>query len=97
MTPVLLPLDLADWAAAAVGGSMVLAIPVALLAGLDHRLLLLDRAGHPLWSHALDRPPAAVALGALGERAVLALADGRLLDFDLRDAVPSLRRTSVEK
>jgi cytochrome c-type biogenesis protein len=29
-----LPLDLADWAAAAVGGSMVLALPVALLAGL---------------------------------------------------------------
>src|SRR3712207_2869549 len=30
----MLPLDLADWAASAVGGSMVLAIPVALLAGL---------------------------------------------------------------
>src|SRR5918998_2339062 len=30
----MLPLDLADWAAAAVGGSMVLALPVALLAGL---------------------------------------------------------------
>jgi cytochrome c-type biogenesis protein len=30
----MLPLDLADWAAAAVGGSMALAIPVALLAGL---------------------------------------------------------------
>src|ERR671916_926408 len=30
----MLPLDLADWAASAVGGSMVLALPVALLAGL---------------------------------------------------------------
>jgi cytochrome c-type biogenesis protein len=30
----MVPLDLADWAAAAVGGSMVLALPVALLAGL---------------------------------------------------------------
>src|ERR687894_1571351 len=30
----MLPLDLADWAAAAVGGSMGLALPVALLAGL---------------------------------------------------------------
>src|ERR671916_1658796 len=30
----MLPLDLADWAAAAVGGSMVLALPVAVLAGL---------------------------------------------------------------
>jgi cytochrome c-type biogenesis protein len=29
-----MPLDLADWAASAVGGSMVLALPVALLAGL---------------------------------------------------------------
>src|SRR4029453_19366111 len=30
----MLPLDLADWAAAAVGGSMALALPVALVAGL---------------------------------------------------------------
>ena len=30
----LLPLDLSTWATQAVGGSMVLALPVALLAGL---------------------------------------------------------------
>src|SRR5215217_491654 len=30
----MVPLDLADWAAAAVGGSMLLAVPIALLAGL---------------------------------------------------------------
>jgi len=30
----MIPLDLASWAEAAVGGSMALALPVALLAGL---------------------------------------------------------------
>jgi cytochrome c-type biogenesis protein len=34
MTPALVGLDLGSWASSAVGGSMVLALPVALLAGL---------------------------------------------------------------
>lgn len=34
ITPMIMPLDVGGWAASAVGGTMLLAIPVALLAGL---------------------------------------------------------------
>jgi hypothetical protein len=62
-----------------------------LIAGLGERLLLLDPKGHPLCTHLLDQPAVAVALGALGDRAVVALPDGRVLDFDLREALVFLR------
>jgi hypothetical protein len=53
-----------------------------LVAGLSNRLLLLDPGGRVLLSHALDQPPVAVALAPLGQRAVVALADGTVMGLD---------------
>lgn len=55
-----------------------------LAASLTNRLLLLDTDGRTLAHHPLDQPAAAVALGALGERAYAALPDGRVVALDLR-------------
>ncbi len=54
-----------------------------LVAGLGSQVRLLDRAGEVLCTHAFDQPAAALALGALGESAVVALTDGPVLGVDL--------------
>jgi hypothetical protein len=57
---------------------------LALVAGRANRLLLLDMQGKVLGIHLLERPAVALALAALAERAVVALADGGVLALDLR-------------
>jgi hypothetical protein len=57
-----------------------------LVAGLSNRLLLLDREGRLLCEHLLEKPAGALALCALGEGAVVALSDGRVLGLEVRDA-----------
>jgi hypothetical protein len=57
-----------------------------LVAGLSNRLLLLDRQGRTLCEHPLDQPAVAVVLGALGESAAAALADGRLVGLEVQEA-----------
>jgi hypothetical protein len=59
---------------------------LVLVAGRANRLLLLDPKGRALGIHLLDRPAAAVALDALGERAVVALTDAGVVALDLRGA-----------
>jgi hypothetical protein len=56
---------------------------LALAAGLSNRLLLLNDRGELIASQALDQSPVAVAVGALAERANVALPDGRVLGLDL--------------
>jgi hypothetical protein len=56
----------------------------ALVTGLGSRVLLLDRDGRTVQPTDLEGPAAALALGALGDSAAVALADGRLLALDLR-------------
>jgi hypothetical protein len=56
-----------------------------LVAGLSNRLLLLDREGKLLCEHLLEKPAGALALSALGERAAVAMADGRVLGLELRE------------
>jgi hypothetical protein len=60
-------------AALAFDGRLVLA------AGLSNRLHLLDRDGRLLCTHLLDKTPVALRLGALGDTAVTALSDGRII------------------
>jgi len=55
-----------------------------LVAGKANRLLLLDDRGQIQGIHLLERPAAALALAALGERAIVALTDGGVLALDLR-------------
>ncbi len=57
---------------------------LALVAGRTNRLLLLDVHGNVHGIHLLERPAVALALAALGTRAVVALADGGVLALDLR-------------
>jgi hypothetical protein len=57
---------------------------LALVAGRANRLLLLDTHGKVHGIHLLERPAVALALGALGDRAVVALTDGGVLALDLR-------------
>ncbi|HEX5269845.1 MAG TPA: PQQ-binding-like beta-propeller repeat protein [Gemmataceae bacterium] len=57
---------------------------LALVAGRADRLLLFDVRGNALAIHLLERPAVALALAALGERAVVALADGGVRALDLR-------------
>jgi hypothetical protein len=57
----------------------------AAVAGLSNRLLLLDADGRTLVNYLLPRPAAALALAALGDTAVVGLADGPLLGIDLRE------------
>jgi hypothetical protein len=55
------------------------------VAGLSNRLVILDADGRTLSSYLLTKPAAALALAALGESAVVGLADGPLLGVDLRE------------
>ncbi len=55
-----------------------------LLADTTSRIHLLDMRGESIWSDALEKPPTALALDALGHRAVLALPDGRVVCLDMR-------------
>jgi hypothetical protein len=57
-----------------------------LTAGPDGRVSLRDRDGTARAEHVADSPPAALALGALGDYAVLGLPDGKLLCLDTRPA-----------
>jgi hypothetical protein len=57
---------------------------LALVAGRGNRLLLLDINGKVLGIHLLEKPAVALALTALAERAMVALADGGVLALDLR-------------
>jgi hypothetical protein len=61
-----------------------------LAAGLSNHLFLLDRKGRVLGDHLLDKPAVAVVLDALGEHAVAALSDGRVVGLDLSHAAPQL-------
>jgi hypothetical protein len=55
-----------------------------LVGGLDRRVLLLDGNGQALADHSADGALTALALTPLGNFAVAALADGRLLGLELR-------------
>lgn len=57
---------------------------LTLVAGLSSRLLLLDRNLQPLCTHALDKPAVAVGLSPLGNKAVAALPDGRVLGLEVQ-------------
>ena len=57
-----------------------------LLGGLTGRVTLLDSAGATVGSHALEQPIAALAVGALGESAVVALADGPIVRLALKQS-----------
>jgi hypothetical protein len=54
-----------------------------LIAGLGNQLRLLDEKGQTLATHAFDHPAAALALGALGDRAVAALMEGPVVGLGL--------------
>jgi hypothetical protein len=56
----------------------------ALVAGQANRLLRIDLHGKVSGIHLLERPAVALALSALGDRAVVALADGGVRALDLR-------------
>ncbi len=60
-----------------------------LVAGRATHLLLLDARGKARGIHLLDAAAVAVALTALGERAVVAQADGRIVALDLRGSRPT--------
>jgi hypothetical protein len=57
-------------------------------ADLAHRLLLFDRAGRVIFSHGVDGPAVALGVSALGDLAVVALAGGPLMAFDLQVVRP---------
>jgi hypothetical protein len=57
-----------------------------LVAGLSHQLLRLDADGRPVCSYALEKPAAALALGAFGDEAFVACTGGPLLAFHLGKA-----------
>jgi hypothetical protein len=54
-----------------------------LVTGLDNQLRLLDGEGKTVASHELDQPATALALGAVGETAAVALVDGPIIGLDL--------------
>jgi hypothetical protein len=56
-----------------------------LTAGLSSRVQVLDGEGVPVADYNLDKPPVAIALSALGQRAAVALADGTVLGLDMPD------------
>lgn len=56
-----------------------------LLGGLRNRLLLLQADGQVLADQLMERSLTALALAPLGDAAVVALADGRILGLDLRE------------
>jgi hypothetical protein len=57
-----------------------------LAAGLGNQVRLLDQGGRSRAARPFDRPAAALALGPLGERAVVALVEGAVIGLDLREA-----------
>ncbi|MBV9125135.1 MAG: hypothetical protein JO112_17405 [Planctomycetes bacterium] len=62
---------------------------VFLTAGLSHDLFLLDSGGRSLGNYSLEQPAIALALGALGDMALAALADGSLVSLEIAEALPS--------
>jgi hypothetical protein len=62
---------------------------LVLAAGLSDRLRLLDPDGRVLHTHRLAKPAIALAVGPLGETAVVALAEGGLIGLDLREVARS--------
>jgi hypothetical protein len=54
-----------------------------LVAGLSHRLELLDGKGRTLGSYQLEKPPVALCLGPLGDYVLAALPSGRILAMEL--------------
>jgi hypothetical protein len=54
-----------------------------LVSGLSSQFLLLDGSGQVLRQYPLDAPPAALAIGALGQAAFVALPEGRIVALDL--------------
>jgi len=62
-----------------------------LVAGRSNRLLLLNNQGKVLGIHLLEKPAVALALSALGDRAVVVLSDG-VVALDLRPASPERQR-----
>jgi hypothetical protein len=54
-----------------------------LAAGLGKQIRLLDRQGQVLATHPLDKPAAALALGPLGDYAVVALVEGPVIRLEL--------------
>jgi hypothetical protein len=54
-----------------------------LVGGMGGQLLLLDEGGRTLATHSLEQPAAALALGALGHDAVVALADGPVVRLEI--------------
>lgn len=61
-----------------------------LIGGRATRLMLLTLGGKLLGTHLLETPAVALAMSPLGERALAAQGDGRLVALDLRDAVAAL-------
>jgi hypothetical protein len=59
-----------------------------LVGGLGPHLLLLDREGQTLRTQRLERPAVALALGPLGDKAYVALAEGAILCYDIRERPP---------
>jgi hypothetical protein len=55
-----------------------------LVAGLTNRLFIVDGDGQTLCSQALEKPIAAAALSALGDYAVVGLADGPVVRLNIR-------------
>lgn len=56
-----------------------------LVAGMSNRLYLLDSAGKGLGSQPVGKSIAAVALSALGDQATVALTDGPIVRWDIRE------------
>lgn len=54
-----------------------------LVGGVFGGIYALDSAGRILWDHRADQPVVGLGLSPLGDRAAVALADGRLIGFDL--------------
>jgi hypothetical protein len=56
----------------------------SLIAGLSSRLQLINAEGAPMGHFSLDKPPVAIALGALADAAVAALPDGTLIGLNIQ-------------
>jgi outer membrane protein assembly factor BamB len=74
--------DTCRLASVALDGSVILA------AGMAHRLLLLNRAGQIVWRRELESTPSAMALGPMGEYGIAALANGKVVGFEIRENSP---------
>lgn len=58
-----------------------------MVADLGNKLRFLDRGGRTLFTHMLDKPAVALALGPLGDTAYVALAGGTVISLDLREVL----------